>query len=61
MGSTFNHPPDPHGNRWFVMTRASVRIDAAVALAMAVGAAADKPTQKQDIDDFVNNIVTVTW
>jgi hypothetical protein len=32
-----------------------------VALAMAVGAAADKPTQKQDIDDFVNNIVTVTW
>jgi phage terminase large subunit-like protein len=61
MGSTFNHPPDPHGNRWFVKTRASVRIDAAVALAMAVGAAADKPTQKQDIDDFVNNIVTVTW
>jgi phage terminase large subunit-like protein len=42
MGSTFNHPPDPHGNRWFVKTRASVRIDAAVALAMAVGAAADK-------------------
>ncbi|CAI2935033.1 Phage terminase-like protein, large subunit, contains N-terminal HTH domain [Aminobacter niigataensis] len=44
MGSTFNHPPDPHGNRWFVKTRASVRIDAAVALAMAVGAASDKPT-----------------
>jgi hypothetical protein len=41
MGATFNHPPDPHGNRWFVKTRASVRIDAAVASAMAVGAAAD--------------------
>jgi hypothetical protein len=41
MGATFNHPPDPHGNRWFVKTRASVRIDAAVALAMATGAAAD--------------------
>lgn len=45
MGATFNHPPDPHGNRWFVKTRASVRIDAAVALAMAAGAAADKPTE----------------
>ncbi|TBC38296.1 terminase large subunit [Rhizobium ruizarguesonis] len=41
MGATFNHPPDPHGNRWFVKPRASVRIDAAVALAMATGAAAD--------------------
>lgn len=44
MGATFNHPPDPHGNRWFVKTRASVRIDAAVALAMAVGAAIDGGT-----------------
>lgn len=43
MGATFNHPPDPHGNRWFVKTRAAVRIDAAVALAMAAGAAADGP------------------
>jgi len=41
MGAAFNHPPDPHGNRWFVKTRASVRIDTAVALAMAVGGAAD--------------------
>lgn len=41
MGATFNHPPDPHGNRWFVKTRAAVRIDAAVALAIAVGAAND--------------------
>lgn len=48
MGSTFNHPPDPHGNRWFVKTRASVRIDAAVALAMAVGAASDKPTEPKE-------------
>lgn len=61
MGATFNHPPDPHGNRWFVKTRAAVRIDAAVALAMAVGAAADKPTQKSDLQDFINNMVSVTW
>ncbi|RJT32788.1 terminase large subunit [Mesorhizobium waimense] len=46
MGATFNHPPDPHGNRWFVKTRASVRIDSAVAIAMACGAAADKPATK---------------
>ncbi|MFC3326218.1 terminase large subunit [Mesorhizobium cantuariense] len=46
MGATFNHPPDPHGNRWFVKTRASVRIDSAVAIAMACGAAADKPAIK---------------
>lgn len=61
MGSTFNHPPDPHGNRWFVKTRASVRIDAAVALAMAVGAAADKPTQAQNLDDFASSLRSFTW
>lgn len=60
MGATFNHPPDPHGNRWFVKTRASVRIDAAVALAMAAGAAADKPTDPGgSFDDFVNNMVII--
>lgn len=39
MGATFDH--DPQDNRWFVKTKASVRIDAAVALAMAVGVAMD--------------------
>lgn len=62
MGATFNHPPDPHGNRWFVKTRASVRIDAAVALAMAVGAAVDGGAGiAPNIDDFINNMITVTW
>ncbi len=39
MGATFDH--DPQDNRWFVKTKASVRIDAAVALAMSVGVAMD--------------------
>lgn len=39
MGATFDR--DPQDNKWFVKTRASVRIDAAVALAMAVGVAVD--------------------
>ena len=59
MGATFNHPPDPHGNRWFVKTRASVRIDSAVALAMSAGAAADKTTAGPDIGDFIDNMVMV--
>jgi phage terminase large subunit-like protein len=50
MGSTFNHPPDPHGNRWFVKTRASVRIDSAVAAAMAIGAAVDGATEVRSLD-----------
>ena len=41
MGATFDH--DPNNNRWFVKQKASVRIDAAVALAMAIGAAVDTP------------------
>jgi len=41
MGATFDR--DAQDNRWFVKTKASVRIDAAVALAMAVGAAIDGP------------------
>ncbi|TPK18072.1 terminase large subunit [Mesorhizobium sp. B2-5-7] len=52
MGATFNHPPDPHGNRWFVKTRASVRIDSAVAIAMACGAAADKPAAKAPVSPW---------
>jgi hypothetical protein len=39
MGAAFDH--DPQGNRWFVKTKASVRIDAAVALCIAIGAAVD--------------------
>lgn len=39
MGATFDH--DAQENRWFVKNKASVRIDAAVALAMAIGAATD--------------------
>jgi phage terminase large subunit-like protein len=39
MGAVFDH--DPQGNRWFVKPKATTRIDAAVALAMAVGAATD--------------------
>lgn len=41
MGATFDR--DPQDNRWFVKTKASVRIDAAVALTMAIGAAVDGP------------------
>lgn len=59
MGATFDH--DPQDNRWFVKTKASVRIDAAVALAMAVGVAMDTPIEPADIDDFVNNMITITW
>ncbi|MDX8495875.1 terminase large subunit [Mesorhizobium sp. VK22B] len=39
MGATFDR--DPQDNRWFVKPKASVRIDVAVALCMAVGAATD--------------------
>ncbi|WMT90994.1 terminase TerL endonuclease subunit [Pelagibacterium sp. H642] len=56
MGATFDS--DPQGNRWFVKAKASVRIDAAVALCMAVGAAVDGvvqttvPTSPWDDPDF---------
>ncbi|XNY07065.1 terminase TerL endonuclease subunit [Sinorhizobium meliloti] len=39
MGSTFDR--DPQDNRWFVKAKSSVRIDAAVALAIAIGFASD--------------------
>jgi phage terminase large subunit-like protein len=39
MGATFDS--DPQGNRWFVKQKASVRIDVALALCMAIGAAVD--------------------
>ncbi len=46
MGSTFDS--DPQGNRWFVKAKASVRIDVAVALAMAIGAATDGAPVKRE-------------
>lgn len=59
MGATFDR--DAQDNRWFVKTKASVRIDAAVALAMAIGVAIDTPVDTGNIDDFVNNMITITW
>lgn len=59
MGATFDR--DAQDNRWFVKTKASVRIDAAVALAMAIGAAIDTPVDAGNIDDFVENMITITW
>ncbi|SKA31062.1 terminase large subunit [Consotaella salsifontis] len=47
MGATFDR--DAHDNRWFVKSKASVRIDAAVALAMACGAASDGATVVQPV------------
>lgn len=46
MGATFDR--DAQDNRWFVKTKASVRIDAAVALAMAVGGALDTPSAPKE-------------
>lgn len=57
MGATFDR--DPQDNRWFVKAKASVRIDAAVALAMAVGLAVDTPVQQRNIDDFLANPIMV--
>lgn len=45
MGAAFDR--DAQDNRWFVKTKATVRIDAAVALAMAIGAAIDGPVVPQ--------------
>ncbi|PBB94960.1 terminase [Mesorhizobium sp. WSM3862] len=39
MGATFDR--DPQDNRWFVKQKSTVRIDVAVALCMAIGAATD--------------------
>lgn len=43
MGAAFDR--DPQDNRWFVKSKASVRIDAAVALCIAIGAATDGATE----------------
>lgn len=46
MGATLS-PPDDHGNKWFIKSKATVRIDPAVALAMAFGLMQDKPRKKK--------------
>ena len=40
---------DAFGNRWFSKRKATMRIDALVALAMAVGAATGAPTSSGEI------------
>jgi phage terminase large subunit-like protein len=58
MGATFDH--DPQDNKWFVKTKANVRIDAAVALCMAVGAATDSAVADgPDLNDFLSNPIMV--
>lgn len=49
------------GNQWFNKNKTSNRIDPAVAAAMAVGAAVEGWSDPTNIDDFVNNMITVTW
>jgi phage terminase large subunit-like protein len=57
MGAAFDR--DPQDNRWFVKAKATTRIDAAVALAMAIGAATDAVVPAPNLDDFINNMVMV--
>ncbi|UHS61042.1 terminase large subunit [Agrobacterium vaccinii] len=48
------------GNQWFSKKKSTVRIDPAVASAMAIGAAVDGPAASgPDMDDFINNMVMV--
>lgn len=60
MATTFSKP-DALGNKFIVKGDAHRRIDAAVALCMAVGAAVDGAAEMPDLDDFVSNMITVTW
>lgn len=48
---------DPWGNRWLSKRRATNRIDAAVALAMVVGAATLATVERINIDEFLMNAV----
>lgn len=48
---------DPFGNRWFSKRRATQRIDALVALAMAVGAASRKEAPTVDLNDYLAHMV----
>lgn len=53
---------DPSGNRKLDKQKSRGRIDGAVALAMAVGASGTyEAPDEENIDDFVNNMITVTW
>ncbi len=60
MAATFSKP-DALGNKYLVKETAHRRIDPAVALCMAVGAAVDGAAEPPNLDDFVNNMITVTW
>ena len=60
MAATFSNP-DPLGNKYLVKDKSHRRIDAAVALCMAVGAAVDGAGEHTDVQDFVDNMVVVTW
>lgn len=54
--------PDAAGNRKLDKSATRFRIDGAVAAAMALGLKYREVTEnKPSLDDFVNNIVTVTW
>lgn len=55
MAATFEE--DPYGYRWFSKRRATGRIDALVALAMAVGLATMSLGRRVDLDDFLRNAV----
>ena len=60
MAATFSKP-DALGNKYLVKETSHRRIDPAVALCMAVGAAVDGAAAPSSMDDFVNNIISVTW
>ncbi|GHC61555.1 terminase [Limoniibacter endophyticus] len=53
---------DASGNRKLDKSKTRFRIDGAVATAMCVGLKAREAEPEQaDIDDFVNNMITITW
>lgn len=59
MAATFSKP-DALGNKYLVKDGAHRRIDPAVALCMAVGAAVDGAAEPGgNVDDFINNMVMV--
>lgn len=61
MAATFSKP-DALGNKYLVKDAAHRRIDPAVALCMAVGAAVDGAADPAaSLDDFINNPIIVTW
>jgi phage terminase large subunit-like protein len=48
---------DDFNNRWFVKSKATNRIDPAVALAMAIGSATRQQGAKMNLDEFFRNVV----